>query len=71
MLPTEFSLLVLPEIREFNRDVEILILSARDQFRDRVTALIQGADDYLVKPFSFDELYARIDELLRRYRGQR
>jgi len=66
MLPKDSSLLVLHEIRETNRDVEILILSARDQIHDRVTALIQGADDYLVKPFSFDELHARIQELLRR-----
>lgn len=66
MLPKDSSLLVLHEIRETNRDVEILILSARDQIHDRVTALIQGADDYLVKPFSFDELHARIQELVRR-----
>ena len=66
MLPKDSSLLVLHEIRELNRDVEILILSARDQIHDRVTALIQGADDYLVKPFSFDELHARIQELVRR-----
>lgn len=66
VLPKDSSLLVLHEIRELNRDVEILILSARDQIHDRVTALIQGADDYLVKPFSFDELHARIQELVRR-----
>jgi DNA-binding response OmpR family regulator len=66
MLPKDSSLLVPHEIRELNRDVEILILSARDQIHDRVTALIQGADDYLVKPFSFDELHARIQELVRR-----
>lgn len=66
MLPKDSSLLVLHEIRESNREVEILILSARDQIHDRVTALIQGANDYLVKPFSFDELHARIQELVRR-----
>lgn len=66
MLPKEFSLLVLHEIRELDRDVEILILSARDQIHDRVTALIQGADDYLVKPFSCDDLHARIQSLVRR-----
>ena len=70
MLPKDSSLLVLHEIRELNRDVEILILSARDQIHDRVTALIQGADDYLVKPFSFDELHARIQELVRRKANQ-
>jgi len=66
MLPKESSLLVLHEIRELDRDVEILILSARDQIHGRVTALIQGADDYLVKPFSCDELHARIQSLLQR-----
>ena len=66
MLPKESSLLVLHEIRELDREVEILILSARDQIHDRVTALIQGADDYLVKPFSCDDLHARIQSLVRR-----
>ncbi|MDH3218827.1 MAG: response regulator [Gammaproteobacteria bacterium] len=66
MLPRESSLRVLHEIRESDREVEILILSTPDQIHDRVTALIQGADDYLVKPFSFDELHARIQQLLRR-----
>lgn len=66
MLPKESSLLVLHEIREQNREVEILIVSARDQVHDRVTALIQGADDYLVKPFSCDDLHTRIQSLVRR-----
>ncbi len=66
ILPKESSLLILHEIRESDRDVEILILSTRDQIHDRVTALIQGADDYLVKPFSLDDLHARIQELVRR-----
>ncbi|MDH3856688.1 MAG: response regulator [Gammaproteobacteria bacterium] len=66
MLPKESSLLVLHEIRELDREVDILILSARDQIHDRVTALIQGADDYLVKPFSCDDLHARIQSLVRR-----
>ncbi len=65
MPPHESSLLVLHEIRESDHDVEILILSTQDQIHDRVTALIQGATDYLVKPFSFDELHARIQELVR------
>jgi DNA-binding response OmpR family regulator len=50
MLPSEPSLLVLHEIRELNKECEILILSNPEQIRDRVTALIQGADDYLLKP---------------------
>ena len=66
MLPSESSLLVLHEIRESNRDVAILVLSRRDQIHDRVTALIQGADDYLVKPFTVDDLHHRIQELALR-----
>ena len=66
MLSTESSLLVLHEIRELNRESEILILSTEEQIRDRVTALIQGADDYLVKPFTSEDLYARILSLAKR-----
>ena len=57
------NLLVLHEIRESDRNVKILILSTRDQIHDQVTALIQGANDYLSRPFAFDELLMRIDEL--------
>jgi len=63
MLPRDTSLMVLHEIREANREIDILILSTREQIRDRVTALIQGADDYLVKPVSCAELDARIRQL--------
>lgn len=66
MLPKESSLLALHEIRELDRNVDILILSTPEQIHDRVTALIQGADDYLVKPFSVDDLHASIQSLLRR-----
>ena len=44
----------------------ILMLTARDAVTDRVTGLDAGADDYLVKPFELDELYARLRALLRR-----
>ena len=47
-------------------DVAILMLTARDDIRDRVSGLDAGADDYLVKPFAFDELLARVRALLRR-----
>jgi DNA-binding response OmpR family regulator len=66
MLPKASILLALHEIRELDRDVDILILSTPEQIHDRVTALIQGADDYLVKPFSVDDLNASIQSLLRR-----
>ncbi len=65
MLPKASILLALHEIRELDRDVDILILSTPEQIHDRVTALIQGADDYLVKPFSVDDLNASIQSLLR------
>jgi two-component system OmpR family response regulator len=45
----------------------VLVLSARDQIRDRIQGLAAGADDYLVKPFDLDELSARIDAVARRY----
>jgi DNA-binding response OmpR family regulator len=48
----------------------VLMLTARDQPRDRVTGLDEGADDYLVKPFDFDELKARVRALLRRDAGR-
>ena len=64
MLSKESSLLALHDIRELDRNVNILILSAPEQIHDRVTALIQGADDYLVKPFSIEELDASIQSLL-------
>jgi DNA-binding response OmpR family regulator len=66
MLPKKPGLEVLHDIRSSNKNTEVLILSARDQTKDRIAGLNQGADDYLVKPFSFDELHARIQALVRR-----
>lgn len=63
MLPKKSGLDVLREIRLSNLNPEILILSARDQTRDRIAGLELGADDYLVKPFAFDELHARLQAL--------
>jgi DNA-binding response OmpR family regulator len=60
MQPSASSLLLLHEIRQLNRDSRILVLSTPEQIGERVTALIQGADDYLVKPFTAEELYAHI-----------
>src|SRR4026209_341233 len=55
-------------LRSLDVDTPILILSARDQVGDRVAGLKAGADDYVVKPFSLDELAARLHALLRRAR---
>lgn len=57
---------VLREIRKTNDAVKILILSARSKVQDRITGLDDGANDYLIKPFDFGELEARIRNLLRR-----
>ena len=66
MLPGLPGLEVLRRLRARGRDVHILILSARDGVDDRVKGLQLGADDYLVKPFAFEELCARIQALVRR-----
>jgi DNA-binding response OmpR family regulator len=71
MLPRKSGLDVLREIRQSKRNSEVLILSARDQTLDKITGLQLGADDYLVKPFSFDELHARIQALVRRRFNQK
>ena len=71
MLPKKSGLEILREIRSLNQKTEVLILSVRDQTRDRITGLQQGADDFLVKPFSFDELHARIQALVRRKFNQK
>jgi DNA-binding response OmpR family regulator len=66
MLPGLPGLEVLRRLRARGNSVHILILSARDGVDDRVKGLQAGADDYLVKPFAFDELCARIQALVRR-----
>jgi two-component system copper resistance phosphate regulon response regulator CusR len=66
MLPGVPGLEVLRRLRSRGNGVHILILSARDGVDDRVKGLQLGADDYLVKPFAFDELCARIQALVRR-----
>jgi DNA-binding response OmpR family regulator len=54
------------QVRQTNIHTPILLLTAKDQTRDRVEGLNAGADDYLVKPFSFEELLARVRALMRR-----
>lgn len=61
---------VLKALRAAGRDLPVLFLTARDQVEDRVKGLELGADDYLVKPFAFSELLARVRTLLRRGRGR-
>ena len=69
MLPGIDGLEVCRRLRAAGDEVAILMLTARDEVRDRVSGLETGADDYLGKPFSFEELLARIHALLRRAAG--
>jgi two-component system copper resistance phosphate regulon response regulator CusR len=66
MLPRLDGIGVLRSLPAHGRRPRVLVLSARDQVDDRIAALDAGADDYLVKPFSFDELVARLRALARR-----
>ena len=66
MLPNLDGVELLQKMRAQNSDTSVLIITARDAVGDRVTGLDAGADDYLVKPFSLDELMARVRALLRR-----
>lgn len=65
-LPGEDGIQLLQRFRSKNRSTPVLFLTARDAVSDRVKGLDAGADDYLCKPFSFEELLARIRVLLRR-----
>jgi DNA-binding response OmpR family regulator len=69
MLPGLDGLSILRTMREKERPASVLILSAKDTVDDRVEGLETGADDYLVKPFAFEELLARIRALIRRRYG--
>ncbi len=66
MLPGMDGLTICKNMRETNITTPVLILTARDEIVTKVNLLLNGADDYLVKPFSFEELCARISALLRR-----
>ncbi len=68
MLPGRDGLQILSSVRKSGIETPVLLLTARDSLEDRVTGLNSGADDYLVKPFAFAELVARIRALLRRGR---
>ena len=66
MLPTLDGWRVLQNIRNAGKEMPVLMLTARDGVEDRVKGLELGADDYLIKPFAFAELLARVRTLLRR-----
>ena len=71
MLPKLDGLEMLKRLRQHGVNTSILILSAKDQAQDRIRGLELGADDYLIKPFVFDELLARLKALTRRSYEQR
>ena len=71
MLPELDGFAVCRELRARGRWAPVLMLTARDDVRDRVEGLDAGADDYLVKPFAFSELVARVRALIRRGAGER
>ncbi|WP_353472387.1 response regulator [Salipiger sp. H15] len=70
MLPDGSGLDLLAEIRRGGSDLPVLLLTARDQVRDRISGLDAGADDYLGKPFDLEELAARLRAILRRAEGR-
>jgi two-component system copper resistance phosphate regulon response regulator CusR len=71
MLPKKDGWTVVTELREAGVQTPVIFLTARDSVRDRVKGLKLGADDYVVKPFAFSELLARVRSLLRRFPAQR
>jgi DNA-binding response OmpR family regulator len=71
MIPFQDGLTLLRKIRSKNISAPVLLLTAKDSIADRVTGLDSGADDYLVKPFSFDELLARVRAMLRRHKDKK
>ena len=68
-LPIKNGLEVLESLRKGKKAMPVIILTARDSIEDRIKGLDLGADDYLVKPFSIDELHARIRAVVRRNQG--
>ena len=70
MLPGRDGLEVLSTLRKRGMQTPVLVLTAKDAIEERVSGLDAGADDYLVKPFAFPELTARVRALLRRGKGE-
>jgi two-component system response regulator QseB len=69
-LPRREGMDILKALRRGNDDIPVLIITARDSVSDRIAGLDSGADDYLVKPFSLDELLARMRAVIRRRAGR-
>jgi DNA-binding response OmpR family regulator len=71
MLPGKAGLEILQDLRSAGKTTHVLVLTARDSVDDKVAGLRTGADDYLVKPFAFEELIARVQALCRRKYGKK
>ena len=71
MMPKKGGYTLIQELRDKGKDIPVLFLTAKDSIADRVKGLDLGADDYLIKPFDFDELLARIRAMTRKYTGNR
>ncbi len=71
MLPRKDGFEVCRQLRKYAQSMPILFLTARDDVESRVTGLDLGGDDYLIKPFAFCELEARVRALLRRESGSK
>jgi len=69
-LPNKSGLELLGQLRDQGNEIPVLIVTARDSVDDRVAGLNAGADDYLVKPFDFNELNARVNAVMRRRAGK-
>ena len=69
MMPVQSGWELLHDLRERGRETPVIFVTARDAVEERVKGLKLGADDYIIKPFAFDELLARIDAVLRRRRS--
>jgi len=70
MLPKFDGIKVLKSIRE-TKDIPVIMITAKSQIEDKVEGLSAGADDYITKPFSFKELLARMNAVLRRYKREK
>lgn len=71
MMPKKNGYELVTELRDKGEDIPVLFLTAKDSIADRVKGLDLGADDYLIKPFDFDELLARIRAMTRKHAGNR
>lgn len=71
MMPKKDGLSVVRKLRQCGNNVPVLLLTAKDAVSDRIAGLDAGADDYLTKPYAFDELLARIRALLRRQSSEK